>query len=103
MIYQADFIGLLRTIAIIALVYFGIKLIARYVLPFLLRWGAKKAQEKMYDDMNQRQQNRHNQQSDKQQVKDDGKVKIEYIKKKKRQSYSDNDGEYVDFEEIKDD
>ncbi len=46
MIHEASAMGLLRTILIILLIYFGVKILARLFAPFLMKFVAKKAEEK---------------------------------------------------------
>jgi len=85
--------GLLRTIAIIVLIYYGVKFIGRLLAPFLLK--------KMADKMNNQfqQGTRQNQQQEKAK-KEEGEVTVEG--KRHHPKFSDKDGEYVDYEEIKD-
>ena len=45
--------GLLRTILIIALVYYGIKILSRIFAPFLLKYAAKKAEQRFGDQFGQ--------------------------------------------------
>lgn len=87
---------LLRTIAIIVIVYYGFKLLARYVFPFLLtRWVNKK----MGQFQNQSQQQFRDAEQAKQFAKEhEGEVKIKT--NKKTNSSTINDGEFVDYEEI---
>lgn len=86
---------LLRTIAIIVLIYYGFKMLTRYVFPFLLkRWVNKK--------MGQFQQQGGAQFNDESQAKDfakkhEGEVKIESAPHK---TETEGFGEEVDFEEM---
>lgn len=80
----------LRTLAIIALIYFGIRIITRYVLPLLIAKGVKNIQQKMENQY--RQQNQRP-------PKQDGEVTIERNKNSQRNTDADK-GEYVDFEEV---
>ena len=86
--------GLLRTILIIALVYYGIKVLSRIFAPFLLKYAAKKAEQRFGDQfgqLNKRQQRQDTQ-------KKEGEITIDKIPKTKT---SNKDvGEYVDYEEI---
>ncbi|MBN2173365.1 MAG: hypothetical protein JW731_04495 [Bacteroidales bacterium] len=77
---------LLRTILIIVLVYYLVKLIARYVLPLIVRYFIRKAQ----NDIQAREGKRKKQ----------GEMNIEYSPDKKQAT--DKLGEYVDYEEVKD-
>ena len=91
---------LLRTIAIIVIVYYGFKLLARYVFPFLLsRWVNKK----MEQFQNQSQQQFRDAEQAKQFAKEhEGEVKIKPNKKTTPSTINSsiNSDDYVDFEEI---
>lgn len=95
--FKISDLQLLRTILIILLVYYGFKLLARYVFPFLLtRWVNKK----MGQFQQQSQQQFNNAEQAKRFAKEhEGEVKIK-SKTSNKQSSSNNDGEYVDYEEI---
>jgi uncharacterized membrane protein (DUF106 family) len=82
-------INFLRTIIIIAVIYFAIRIISRYVIPILFEKKLKDMQQKMQEHQRQQQSNN----------KREGDVTIEYDRRNRR-SNSDNDGEYVDFEEV---
>lgn len=92
MLQNASATGILRTLLIILLVYYGIKIITRIFAPLLLRYIAKKAsqrfgapygefQRKSYDD-----------------IKKAGEVTIEKMPDIK--TSNKKVGEYVDYEEI---
>ena len=89
--------GLLRTIVIIALFYYGFKLLTRYVFPWLLkRWVNKK----MGQFQNQGQQQYQNQQQEQDFAKEqEGKVEIK-SRGKKSDSETKDMGDFVDFEEV---
>ena len=82
-------VGLLRTILIIAVIYYAIRLFSRYVLPLLVDKGIKNMQQKMQNQQfnNQRQQ------------RPDGEVTIENNKTTDSRG-SQPQGDYVDFEEV---
>ena len=82
-------VGFIRTLVIIVLIYFAIRLFTRYVLPLILDKKIKDMHQKMEEQ--KRRQNHSN--------RSDGDVTIEYDKKRNKKSY-DDDGEYVDFEEV---
>jgi hypothetical protein len=82
-------VNFLRTLFIIALVYYGIKLFTRYVLPLILDKSLKNMQQKMHEQQQGRQKPSR--------PKDE--VTIEYNNNQGRNN-SQNKGEYVDFEEI---
>ena len=81
-------VGFVRTLLIIAVIYFGIKIISKYVLPLLVDKGVKKMQQKMQDQQRQQQPSRP-----------DGEVIIENNKSNSKTS-GKNKGDYVDFEEV---
>ena len=85
--------GVLRTILIILLVYYGVKIALRYFGPVLLAYITKKAGEKFqqrFDTFQRRSQNRTNQ--------TEGEVTIE--RPKSKPSRNSSEGEYIDYEEI---
>lgn len=96
-IYEAGLVGFLRTIAIIGLIYYGFKFLARYVFPWILkRWLNKK--------MGQFQQQGQTQFNDQQKAQDfakehEGEVKIQ-SRGEKTQSDTKNMGDFVDYEEV---
>lgn len=80
---------LLRTLAIIALFYYGFKFLRKVLFPFLLRWLFKKANQQPNESTHQRGGRK------------EGEVHINYTQKTTTKSRGDVGGEYVDFEEIK--
>ena len=95
MIYTASVMGLLRTILIILLIYFGLKILSRIFAPFLLRFVAKKAEQRFGDQFGQFQNQNGSQ-------KNKGKEGETVIDKMPNKTESSNDkvGEYIDYEEI---
>lgn len=81
-------VGFVRTLFIIAIIYFGIKLITRYVMPMLIDKGVKNMQQKMQNQQRQQQPKRP-----------DGEVTLEK-KPSTSKSSSQDKGDYVDFEEV---
>ena len=81
-------VNFVRTLLIIAAIYYGMKLFSKYVLPLLVDKGVKKMQQKMQEQQRQQQPSRP-----------DGEVTIESEKNKKNDS-TQNKGDYVDFEEV---
>lgn len=81
--------GVLRTIAIIILVIYGLRVLARLFGPFMLRYVAKKAEKKFSEQFNQHAQN--------QQRTKEGETTID---KKPKTKPSKNIGEYIDFEDV---
>ena len=88
---------ILRTIAIIALIYYGFKFLAKTVFPWILkRWINKK----MGDFQNQGQQQYQNQQRAQDFAKQhEGEVKIK-TRGSKSESETKDMGDFVDFEEV---
>ncbi len=82
------FVGFARTLLVIAIIYFGIRFIKRYVLPLLIDKGIKTMQQKMQE------QQRNNQPS-----RPEGDVTVEGRPGEPGKKPKDN-GEYVDFEEV---
>ncbi|WP_147676247.1 DUF4834 family protein [Algibacter pacificus] len=82
--------GLLRTIFIIVLVYYLFKVLSRIFAPFLMKFAAKKAEER-FGGQFQRQQPQEP-------IKKEGEVTIDKIPNTKT---SNKDvGDYVDYEEV---
>ncbi|MGC9352223.1 MAG: DUF4834 family protein [Mariniphaga sp.] len=82
-------VNFLRTLIIIAIIYFAVRLFTRYVLPLILENKIKDMQQKMQEQ--QKQQRRTG--------KQEGEVIIDYDQKRNNVSNRD-EGEYVDFEEV---
>jgi len=86
--------GLLRTIAIIIIVYYVLKFISKYILPLFFKKMVDKVQKKYTEQQEQQQQNTY-----------EGKVGETVIAKKPAEPKESNKnvGDYVDYEEVKDD
>jgi len=82
-------VGFLRTLLVIAIIYFGIRIFTRYVLPLLLAKGIKNMQEKSQKQQRGAQNPR----------RPEGEVTIEGQPKSKKQQ-TNTDEEYIDFEEV---
>ncbi|MBV7268054.1 DUF4834 family protein [Winogradskyella luteola] len=96
MIQEASAMGLLRTILIILLVWFGLKILARLFAPLLMRFVAKKAEEKF----GQRFGGFQNQNGQRQQQqRKEGETVIDKIPNQNRKS-NEKVGEYIDYEEL---
>lgn len=90
---EASFSGVLKTVLIVLLVYFGLKILLRFFGPLLLKYFMKKMGRKFEQQFNQ-QFGGTNPPPQK-----EGKVSID--KKPKNQEGSDKKvGEYIDYEEI---
>jgi len=83
--------ALLRFILIVVLVYYAFKLVAKYVMPWLLTRFIKKQQEK-FNNMNGFSEQNTN-------PNFEGKVKVKQQPKRKTRN-EDDFGEYVDFEDV---
>lgn len=96
MIQEASAMGLLRTILIILLIYFGFKILARIFAPLLLRFVAKKAEQKFGQQFGgfENQTNQKHQQKRK-----EGETVIDKMPNENKNS-NENVGEYIDYEEI---
>lgn len=91
MLQYASITGVLRVLLIILLIYYGIKILSRLFAPLLMKYIAKKAQERFGGQFGQQQQPR-------QEKKKEGEVTIDIAPQKT--SSNKNVGEYVDYEEI---
>jgi len=81
-------VNFVRTLVVIAIIYFGIRFISRYIFPMLLDKGMKNMQQKMQDQQRQQRPSRP-----------EGEVTVEKPRSNSKNNKSDN-GEYVDFEEV---
>lgn len=81
--------ALLRTIAIILLVYYAFRFLARLFAPFLMKKMVSKMQQKAQQQYNHQQTTSAK----------EGETVIDKKPQKQKQS-NDSVGEYVDFEEI---
>ena len=88
---EASFTGLLKTILIIILVYYTLKLLARLFAPFLVKYAAKKFEQKFGNGYNYNSQGSEKNQKE-------GETVIDSVPK--QQKSNKNVGEYIDFEEI---
>ncbi len=88
---------MIRTILIILLFYYGFKILARLLAPILMRYAAKKVQQKFKDQM--RQSSNY---SNEIRTKKEGEVHIQSKKSSLEKNNSDTVGDYVDFEEVED-
>lgn len=92
MLQYASFIGLMRTILIILLIYYGLKILSRIFAPYILKYLSKKV-EKRFGEQFGEQFNNQQYKSQK-----EGEVTID---KMPNQTQSNKKvGEYVDYEEI---
>ena len=84
--------GLIRFLAIAAVIYLLFRIIARFVLPLLARSVFKKASKQMEEQMKQRTQG--------EKVYQDKDVTIRKTDQSTKRGGSDQDDEYIDFEEV---
>ncbi|WP_242093381.1 DUF4834 family protein [Aestuariivivens sediminicola] len=93
MLQEASVTGFVRTLLIILLIYFGIKIIGRLLTPFLMKYVSKKAEQRFGDQFGQFQNRGQREKPAK-----EGEVTIDKMPKTKA---SNKDvGDYVDYEEI---
>lgn len=83
MVYQASFTGLLKTILILVAVYYAIKFLVKIFAPLLMKYAAKKMEEKVNGHFQQHQNATRPKPKDPIHKQSTKKV-----------------GEYIDFEEI---
>lgn len=82
--------GLLRTIAILIIIYYIGKVLTRYVFPFFLRNYIKNISGNLQSDQNIK----------KEQAKKEGEVTIDHKPGSKEKKVDKGQGDYVDFEEV---
>lgn len=83
--------GVARTILWILIIYFAVKIISRLLTPFLVRYAAKKMEQRFGNQFNNTQQYQTRQK--------EGETVVDKIPQQQKSSNKDV-GEYVDFEEI---
>ena len=84
--------GLIRTLLIIALVYYGIKFLVKLFAPYLQKYAVNKMQEKF----NQQYQGQNPEENS----EPEGKTSVVAKPKSDKGINTDKSGDYVDFEEI---
>ena len=90
--------GFIKTLLIILFFYYGFKVLARLLAPFLMRYAAKKIQDKFKNQMGQHMRGSSFSQQDN--PKKEGEVHVKSKKSSQDKINSDSVGDYVDFEEI---
>ncbi|WP_353777881.1 DUF4834 family protein [Winogradskyella sp. 3972H.M.0a.05] len=93
MLQTASVMGLLRTILIILLIWYGVKILSRLFAPYLARYVVKKAEQRFGQQFGDFQ----NQANQKQQK--EGETVIDKMPNNTTAS-NKNVGEYIDYEEI---
>lgn len=81
--------GLIRTLAILVIIYYVFKFFSRYIAPIFLKKMMSNVEKKMRDQQNQSKE-------------PDGKIgeTVIDVKPKSDRQSNKNSGEYVDFEEL---
>lgn len=92
MLQYASIAGVIRTILILLLIYFGIKIVARLLSPFLFRYVSKKTGQRFEKQFGQYK--RPNETTNK-----EGDITVDKVPPKTKSTNKDV-GEYVDYEEI---
>ena len=90
--------GVLKILLIFFGIYYGFRLLFRYVVPFLLARFVRRAQQNFMDQFQQQAQAQSGPQHDFK----EGEVTIEQKKPQPNKPKFKDEGDYVDFEEIKD-
>lgn len=97
-------IGLLKTLAILAFIYYAIK----FISPYVKRYALKKVGEKLEEKMRGQFENQSQPKKPKNDKRREGEVRVEGKKTQQKNPASkskhyntSNMGEYVDFEEVK--
>lgn len=93
MLQTASLNGFLRTILIILLVYYGLKILIRLFGPYLIRYMSKKIQQRFGGQFQYHQQQTPNK------PHNEGETVIDKMPKSNKTS-NKNVGEYIDYEEI---
>lgn len=89
---MASLTGFLRTILIILLVYYGVKILMRLFAPYFVRYMSKKMQERFGGQFQQQQRPDNNRPKD-------GETVIDKMPEQ-HQTSNKKVGEYIDYEEI---
>lgn len=86
--------GIVRTVLIILLVYYGFKFLTRLIAPIILKKMFNKMGSNFQSSFNNFSKQAHNQ-------KKEGDIIIEKSKKKDKKTKSKKDvGDYIDYEEV---
>jgi hypothetical protein len=92
-IYEASVTGIIRLLLVIFIVYIIYNLFMRIIFPSVMRKYVSDIQ-KQFNPENQRTQQEQNR-------KKEGEVSIKFVNKDKSTTNNPDDGEYVDYEEVK--
>lgn len=88
--------GLIKTILFILFFYYAFKIVARLLAPFLMRYAAKKVQEKFKDQIRQQRGGFDRQEK----PRKEGEVHLKSKKSSKSKINTESAGDYVDYEEV---
>lgn len=97
-------VNLVRTLIIIAAIYFALRFISKLVKANAVQQQANRQMADQLRSQQERNQQVNQQQRKQRTVKDDGETRVEYVKKRKAEPGKGNDpddDEYIDFEEVK--
>jgi len=92
MMQFASLTGFVRTILILLLIYYGVKIVSRLLAPYLVRYVSKKTEQRFGQQFGQHQE-------PKQAQRKEGEISIDKMPNSPKPSNKDV-GEYVDYEEI---
>ena len=92
-------VGLIKTILYILFFYYGFKVLAKLLAPFLMRYAAKKVQEKFKDQMDG-QAGGFDFGQKQQKPKKEGEVHVKSKIESQEKINTESMGDYVDFEEV---
>lgn len=84
-------VGVIKTILILVLIYYGLKILTRLFAPLLVRYVAKKAEQKINEQFGRQHQTNTSAR--------EGETTIDH-QPKHRKTSSNKVGEYIDFEEV---
>jgi hypothetical protein len=93
--YKIEVMNLIKLIITFFLIYLAFRLITMYLLPTLIKWYLKRFQQKFYE------QNPHLRREQEVHKKGNTRVIIEEQQKSDK-NIPDDIGEYIDYEDIKD-
>jgi hypothetical protein len=94
--FKINIMNLIKLIVTFILIYLAFRVITMHLVPVLIKWYLKRFQQKFYEQNPhlRREQEVH---------KKGGRVIIQEETKKADKSLPDDIGEYIDYEEIKED
>ncbi len=92
MLQMASFTGFLRTILILLLIWYGVKILMRLFAPYLVQYMSKKMQERFGQQYQQQPRNNANHPKE-------GETVIDKMPHQQKTS-DKKEGEYIDYEEI---